>query len=455
MFFDWDRADLTDRARQIIREAAENSTRVQYTRIEVNGYTDTSGTAAYNQRLSVRRAQAVAAELVRNGVPRQAITIQGFGETHLLVPTGGRRARAAEPPRRDHHPLNFPGMTGSKFRGASRRPDSVALRSVAPNSVADHATELGNFALIGGAQIAANIARRSSRQLAFRARIARHRLGQRKRRNFMRFRGALLTASFLAAPGLAQAQPFEGIYIGAGAGYNYLENVDTRASPGLGTPSLKINGNSGFTGLASVGYGFGNGIRLEVEGNYRQTQVHRISGTPFPTTAGGRIQNYGAMLNVLFDMDIGVPWLYPYLGLGAGYGWTHLNQVYAAGTNFPFSLRTDDTVGNFAWQVIAGLSFPIPDVPGLSITAEYRFYSIIGPKSVRGLILVRASGSRERPLHASGRGRQSRSPQPVPTTARCSAFVTPSTSRPRASACSGRGARSRACPLLPRVLRLG
>jgi len=25
---------------------------------------------------------------VRNGVPRNAITIQGFGETNLLVPTG-------------------------------------------------------------------------------------------------------------------------------------------------------------------------------------------------------------------------------------------------------------------------------------------------------------------------------------------------------------------------------
>ena len=87
MFFDWDKATLTDRARQIIHEAAENSTRVQYTRIEVNGYADTSGSPAYNQRLSVRRAQAVAAELVRDGVPRQAITIQGFGETHLLVPT--------------------------------------------------------------------------------------------------------------------------------------------------------------------------------------------------------------------------------------------------------------------------------------------------------------------------------------------------------------------------------
>jgi OOP family OmpA-OmpF porin len=88
VFFDWDKANLTDRARQIVSEAAANSTKVQYTRLEVNGYTDTSGTPKYNQGLSVRRAQAVAAELVKDGVPKSAITIQGFGETHLLVPTG-------------------------------------------------------------------------------------------------------------------------------------------------------------------------------------------------------------------------------------------------------------------------------------------------------------------------------------------------------------------------------
>jgi outer membrane protein OmpA-like peptidoglycan-associated protein len=88
VFFDWDKATLTDRARQIIGEAADNSTKVQYTRIEVNGYTDTSGTPKYNQGLSVRRARAVQAELVKDGVPAGAITIQGFGDTHLLVPTG-------------------------------------------------------------------------------------------------------------------------------------------------------------------------------------------------------------------------------------------------------------------------------------------------------------------------------------------------------------------------------
>jgi outer membrane protein OmpA-like peptidoglycan-associated protein len=88
VFFDWDKATLSDRARAVVKEAAESSARVSYTRIEVNGYTDTSGSPRYNQALSVRRAQAVAAELVRNNVPKEAISIQGFGETRLLVPTG-------------------------------------------------------------------------------------------------------------------------------------------------------------------------------------------------------------------------------------------------------------------------------------------------------------------------------------------------------------------------------
>ncbi len=87
VFFDWDRADLTDRARQIVGEAAQASRQVQTTNIEVQGNADLSGTHAYNQRLSLRRAQTVAAELVRDGVPRQEISIQAFGDSRPLVPT--------------------------------------------------------------------------------------------------------------------------------------------------------------------------------------------------------------------------------------------------------------------------------------------------------------------------------------------------------------------------------
>ncbi|MBV9656214.1 MAG: OmpA family protein [Acetobacteraceae bacterium] len=200
----------------------------------------------------------------------------------------------------------------------------------------------------------------------------------------MRFRGVLLAGTVLAAPVAASAQPFEGIYIGAGAGYNYLQEIDVRPSPGLYTPAQKIQGNSGWAGLGSIGYGFGNGLRLEAEGNYRDTQNRKITGTAYPTEAGGQIQTYGAMVNALFDLDIGFPWLYPYLGVGAGYGWTDLNKVYASGPSVPALLNAgSNRQGNFAWQVIAGLSFPVPDVPGLSLTAEYRFYSIVGPTGIK------------------------------------------------------------------------
>jgi OmpA-OmpF porin, OOP family len=59
-----------------------------YTRIDVNGNTDTSGAPSYNQGLSERRARVVAGELVRDGVPANAISMHAYGDTHLLVPTG-------------------------------------------------------------------------------------------------------------------------------------------------------------------------------------------------------------------------------------------------------------------------------------------------------------------------------------------------------------------------------
>jgi outer membrane protein OmpA-like peptidoglycan-associated protein len=88
VFFDWDKADLTDRAKQIIADAARASSHTNTTKIEVDGHADTSGTHQYNQALSLKRAQAVGAELVRDGVPQNIIMISAFGDTRPLVPTG-------------------------------------------------------------------------------------------------------------------------------------------------------------------------------------------------------------------------------------------------------------------------------------------------------------------------------------------------------------------------------
>ena len=86
VYFDWDRATLSNQAHQTIQEAAY-AARTSSARIIVRGFTDTSGTVPYNQSLSLRRAQVVAAELERAGVPQVAISIEAYGGHYLVTPT--------------------------------------------------------------------------------------------------------------------------------------------------------------------------------------------------------------------------------------------------------------------------------------------------------------------------------------------------------------------------------
>ncbi len=217
-------------------------------------------------------------------------------------------------------------------------------------------------------------------------------------------RTTLLAATILAVPATLMAQPIQGLYIGAGAGGNFLQQERVLASPGLEERARQLTTNIGGVGVGSVGYGFGNGLRVEIEGDIRHNRVHEINtgtsagngGTNPPLASGGDQFSYGGMVNALFDMDIGLNWLYPYFGLGAGLADTNLVGVhsYGVGTNlFRESERGWST--NFAYQGILGLSFPLAPVPGLSLTAEYRFYGILDAPSFEGTnnIVVSRAGS--------------------------------------------------------------
>jgi OOP family OmpA-OmpF porin len=87
VFFDFDSSRLTPEARSIVSAAATDAIRGESTRIGVTGHTDRSGTDAYNQALSTRRAEAVRRELVADGVADNLIIIRGAGEAAPLVPT--------------------------------------------------------------------------------------------------------------------------------------------------------------------------------------------------------------------------------------------------------------------------------------------------------------------------------------------------------------------------------
>jgi outer membrane protein OmpA-like peptidoglycan-associated protein len=87
VFFDWNKADITPDGQKIVGLAAQTFTSGPPVPVQVIGHTDTSGSAAYNQKLSERRAQNVAAALAQAGLPQNAMTVTGVGQNDLKVPT--------------------------------------------------------------------------------------------------------------------------------------------------------------------------------------------------------------------------------------------------------------------------------------------------------------------------------------------------------------------------------
>jgi OmpA-OmpF porin, OOP family len=87
VFFDWDKYNITPEGQRIIQLAAEHYRSGGRVQLQVTGYTDLSGSAGYNQRLSERRANAVAAALERLGVPRSDMVVTGRGMNDPRVPT--------------------------------------------------------------------------------------------------------------------------------------------------------------------------------------------------------------------------------------------------------------------------------------------------------------------------------------------------------------------------------
>ena len=223
----------------------------------------------------------------------------------------------------------------------------------------------------------------------------------------MSLRKALLAASVLSLPAtaaFAQApyQPVTGVYIAGGAGVNFLMNRDLDAKGanttyfrGLGASTTgETRQETGWGGVLSLGYGFGNGVRAEVEGNFRSNDIAKIGGYGGPgiTSAfganGGTVRQYGVMANAFYDFVIPNFPVVPYIGAGAGYIWTEYDGVRGTrlGGN---SIIVDDTDGQFAWQGIAGAAMPIASVPGLAVTLEYRYMGTLEP-SLSGRVVTPA-----------------------------------------------------------------
>lgn len=85
VLFDFDKSDIRPDAAQLLDTLAAALVQVKATGTEVRGHTDSKGDDGYNQQLSERRAQSVAAALRTRGVAQQ-VQANGFGEREPVAP---------------------------------------------------------------------------------------------------------------------------------------------------------------------------------------------------------------------------------------------------------------------------------------------------------------------------------------------------------------------------------
>lgn len=81
ILFDYDSAALRSASRTTLNELAENFSQYPDNQIIVEGHTDSTGSDAYNKKLSEQRAAGVADYLIDRGVSASKVIVYGYGES--------------------------------------------------------------------------------------------------------------------------------------------------------------------------------------------------------------------------------------------------------------------------------------------------------------------------------------------------------------------------------------
>ena len=92
--FDFDKSVLKPDARAKLADLVSKTKGVNLEVIIAVGHTDSIGTVAYNQKLSIRRAEAVKEYLVSQGVERNRVYTEGKGESQPVASNKTAAGRA-------------------------------------------------------------------------------------------------------------------------------------------------------------------------------------------------------------------------------------------------------------------------------------------------------------------------------------------------------------------------
>jgi outer membrane protein OmpA-like peptidoglycan-associated protein len=92
--FEFNSADLTLPARQTLDEVAASLVKQPELKVEIQGYTDSTGSAEYNLHLSQKRSESVRSYLISKSVNPVGLTAKGFGKTNPIATNATTEGRA-------------------------------------------------------------------------------------------------------------------------------------------------------------------------------------------------------------------------------------------------------------------------------------------------------------------------------------------------------------------------
>ena len=168
---------------------------------------------------------------------------------------------------------------------------------------------------------------------------------------------------------------------------------------------MEFDADLGYVFGGAVGYGWDNGLRIDVEASYRRngvditgsglfavkaavppTAVYTDTKTDvFADSAGtdGHVEATALMANAWYEFNMFNSPLRPFIGGGVGFAWVDVHDILeqrlftttggVTGSTKSFSngLHGDDS--GFAWQLGGGLAWEV--APGKDFTVEYRYFN--------------------------------------------------------------------------------
>jgi OOP family OmpA-OmpF porin len=144
-----------------------------------------------------------------------------------------------------------------------------------------------------------------------------------------------------------------GLYLGGAGGGTWVQDLDLKDGG-----SEKIDDDTGWAAVGTLGYRFTSNIRAELEGGFRRSDADSGGNND------GDLDTWDVMANALYDFDLGGR-LSPYVGVGVG------------GVNVNVdSSAIDDSAWAFGYQGIAGVSYALTD--RMDAFADYRYLATAG-----------------------------------------------------------------------------